>query len=327
MRSKRRKRMTTNHALLDYSIQKPEPIYDPAYQKELLVIRESPDTLNELMKANRSLLDYITAYGVNRQVGNAAANNQIITRMMQALDTANINTSEFTSFWECCDVSYSVYRKLGTAEKRQFLERITQEYLARRHALYQAHGYTFTTLQVKADSFAHKRTGDQGSAKAVGILERNGFVPFSSVPTRGSSTPLSYLLPDKGDEKAFRTILRDRAISFPWSRREKGKLPDYALLIRSTTVIVEHKHMKELGGGQDKQILEISHFLQQSDESTIYVSFLDGILFNQLFSAVATGKVALQQKEIKEALTQYPRSYFVNTAGFERLVRELADIK
>ena len=81
MRSKRRKRMTTNHALLDYSIQKPEPIYDPAYQKELLVIRESPDTLNELMKANRSLLDYITAYGVNRQVGNDAANNQIITRM------------------------------------------------------------------------------------------------------------------------------------------------------------------------------------------------------------------------------------------------------
>ena len=319
--------MTTNHALLDYSIQKPEPIYDPAYQKELLVIRESPETLNELMKANRSLLDYITAYGVNRQVGNAAANNQIITRMMQALDTANINTSEFTSFWECCDVSYSVYRKLGIAEKRQFLERITQEYLARRHALYQAHGYTFTTLQVKADSFAHKRTGDQGSAKTVGILERNGFIAFSSVPARGGSAPLSYLLPDKGDEKAFRAILRDRAISFPWSRREKGKLPDYALLIRSTTVIVEHKHMKELGGGQDKQILEISHFLQQNDDNTIYVSFLDGILFNQLFSAGATGKVALQQKEIKEALTQYPRSYFVNTAGFERLVRELADIK
>lgn len=148
--------MPSNHALLDYSIQNPEPIYDPAYQKELLVIRESPETLNELMRANRSLLDCITAYGVNRQLGNVAANQQILEKMMQALDTPNINTSEFTSFWECCDVSYSVYRKLGTAEKRQFLERITQEYLARRHALYQAHGYTFTTLQVKADSFAHK---------------------------------------------------------------------------------------------------------------------------------------------------------------------------
>ncbi len=317
--------MTPNHALLDLSIQKPEPIYDPAYQKELLVIRESPETLNELMRANRSLLDYITAYGVNRQVGNAAANSQIITRMMQALDTANINTSEFTSFWECCDVSYSVYRKLGVAEKRQFLERITQEYLARRHALYQAHGYTFTTLQVKADSFAHKRTGDQGSAKTVAILERNGFEPYVSIAARGAPAPLAYLLPDKGDEKAFRALLRDRAITFTWSRREKGKMPDYALLVRATTVIVEHKHMKELGGGQDKQILEISHFLQQSDENTFYVSFLDGILFNHLFSAGATGKVALQQREIREALAQYPRSYFVNTAGFERLAKELAE--
>ena len=41
--------MTPNHALLEYSIQKPEPIYDPAYQKELLVIRESPEVLNALL--------------------------------------------------------------------------------------------------------------------------------------------------------------------------------------------------------------------------------------------------------------------------------------
>lgn len=102
-------------------------------------------------------------------------------------------------------------------------------------------------------------------------------------------------------------------------------MPDYALLVGAATVIVEHKHMKELGGGQDKQILEISHFLQQSDENTFYVSFLDGILFNQLFSAAATGKVKRQQIEIRTALTQYARSYFVNTAGFERLAKQLSE--
>lgn len=316
--------MTSNHALLDYSIGKPEPIYDPAYQKEFLVISKSSKTLNDLMRANRSLLDCITAYGVNHQLGLLAANNQIITRMMQVLGAANINTSEFTSFWECCDVSYSVYLKLGDTEKRQFLERITQEYLARRHALYQAHGYTFTTLQVKADSFAHKRTGNQGSAKTVRILACLGFVPYVSPAARSTRAPRAYLLLDKGNTKSFRNILHARKINFSWSDKEKGKLPDYALLVGAMTVIIEHKHMKELGGGQDKQILEISRFLRQTDKNTIYVSFLDGILFNRLFSKTATGKIARQQKGIREALEQYPNSYFVNTAGFKRLVRELA---
>lgn len=317
--------MTSNLELLDYSIQKPEPIYDPAYQKDHLVIRESPDTLNDLMRANRSLLDYITAYGVNKHVGSSAANEEIITRMVTSLETADINTSEFTSFWECCDVSYSVYRKLSLSEKRIFLKRITQEYLARRHGLYQAHGYTFTTLQVKADSFAHKRTGTQGAAKAIEILKAKGFAQFRWPAKRdeNSSDALLYMLIDKIHKKAFRSLLRERSINFAWSRREKGKLPDYALLAKKLTVIIEHKHMKELGGGQDKQILEISRFLQQEDDNVIYVSFLDGILFNRLFALGATGKVLTQQKEIRQALRQYSRSYFVNTAGFERLVREL----
>jgi phosphoserine phosphatase len=48
-----------------------------------------------------------------------------------------------------------------------------------------------------------------------------------------------------------------------------------------------------------------------------------GIRADQLFPTGATAKLLRQQREIWEALKEYPRSYFVNTAGFERLVKEL----
>ncbi|HRV41291.1 MAG TPA: hypothetical protein P5152_13610 [Candidatus Paceibacterota bacterium] len=322
-----RNKMSPNSDLLAYSVQNPEPIYDPAYQKEYLVIRERPDLINDLMEANRSLLEYITAYGVNQQMGNNTANEQIITQMIRVLGSKNINTSEFTSFWECCDVSYSVYRKLSAGDKRLFLERITQEYLKRRHQIYQAHGYTFTTLQVKADSFAHKRTGEQGSTKVIKILESHRFTACeiaALLHDAANARALKYMLPNKKNKEVFHQFLQSRNITFAWSRQENGKLPDYVLLAGAMVAIVEHKHMKELGGGQDKQILEISHFLRQRDNDVIYVSFLDGILFNRLFSAGATGKVDRQQKEIWQALEMYSQSYFVNTAGFERFVREFA---
>lgn len=314
-----------NLDLLGACIDNPEPIYDPDYQKEYVIISRDPCAPNTLMRANRTLLELITTYGVNARMGNHGANEKVVAEMVGLLETPDINTSEFTSFWECCDVSYSVFRKLTPEEKTRFLHRITAEYIRRRHDLYSSHGYTATTLQVKADSFAHKRTGEQGMQKVVRILgELNIPLVQDDTEALAASSNKSWLiLPDKQHRAAFGALVDSRRLKLAWSRNHKGKLPDYAIKVGPHLFIAEHKHMKELGGGQDKQIVEISEFVSQSEDAldVHYVAFLDGILFNRIFARDARGKVARQRDEIRAALRRHPANYFVNSHGFDVLMR------
>lgn len=311
----------TNLEILDLCISNPEPLLDPYYMKNTVVIAESADCMNILMSANRALQDLITAYSVNLATGNTLANDPIIDRMIVFLSTQNINFSEFTSFWACCDVSYTVYCGLEDREKKNFLHAAVTAYIEKRHDLYQRHGYSFTTLQVQADSFAHKRSGQQGAQKARSILTSLGLDQLvGELPEEVDRH--HFLICDRSNRHIFKRILDSLGIRLEWSTAETGKYPDYAVFVGNHTIITEHKHMKELGGGQDKQILEITEFLKHYDEHVSYVSFLDGILFAKLFNPDTRGKLRTQQTTIKDALSDYPNSFFVNTTGFKKCHEE-----
>lgn len=92
--------------------------------------------------------------------------------------------------------------------------------------------------------------------------------------------------------------------------------------------IIEHKHMKEGGGGQNKQITEIINFIseRESDKLKIhYVTFLDGIYFNlfiKSYNNVKT-KIPKQIEHLEKSLQNNPNNYFVNTAGFIRLLKSI----
>lgn len=297
----------------------PEPIADPAYAKDFQIITADPKKNNSLMTANRELLDCITAYGKVMKLQEMAAADKIITEMMRLLETPGMNNSEFTSFWECRDVSFSLYQKgLSAKEKRKFLHDVSAVYLSDRHAMYQAHGYTATSLQVKADSFAHKRTGEQGGAKMRDIFHS---LKLSLVGNLGEDD--GFLFTDKKGKSAFQAWVKGAKVGFLWSQNHKGKMPDAGIQIGKLFFVVEHKHMKETGGGQDKQIVEISEFVAQQEmvPHVHYVAFLDGILFNQLFSPLATSKLAVQKNAIYAALRANPSNYFVNTWGFKQLMQ------
>jgi hypothetical protein len=89
--------------------------------------------------------------------------------------------------------------------------------------------------------------------------------------------------------------------------------------------IIEHKHMKEFGGGQNKQINEIIDFVGQREgnREVHCVSFLDGIPFNRLLIQPGDRKVMAQRRRIEENLEHCPSNFFVNTAGFLRLFHEM----
>jgi uncharacterized pyridoxamine 5'-phosphate oxidase family protein len=302
--------MIDNITLLNECIQNPEPFSDPLYCKNNTVITDDVSYLNDLMRSNKDIINLITAYETNLFHGEYSANESIVKSIIQKLKTKNINMSEFTSFWSCCDMSYSIYNKLTEEQKTEFLHEVIKKYIENRHKLYQLHGYSFTTLQVKADSFSHKSTSRQGQNKAEKIFSDYGMKDQKRTKNENNT----YIIIDN-NKNLFKNIIKERKIAFLSSAIHSGKMPDYALITGKVTTIIEHKHMKEGGGGQDKQLVELVRFIDQEDESVFYVSFLDGIFFNNFIK---------KNREIRSILQKYKRSYFVNTHGFKKLVKMLS---
>jgi len=313
-----------NETILKRSTENPEPFVEDFYVKEHLVITRNRGESNKLMQANAQILDFITAFKVACDEGNKDFCAKIIEKIIPLLETSEINNSEFTSFWEVNDTSYSMYRKLSPKAKKHFLNDIILRYIAHRHQIYKEHGYTATTLQVKADSFAHKRSGELGTKKVKSILE--GFsLERLKENQRWSDCGSFYIGADKKDKKIFDAILGEMKIRFEWGRHHKGKRPDFLIRYGDELLIVEHKHMKEAGGGQDKQIVEISEFVSQREPSpnVHYIAFLDGILFNMLLVNPSGGKPQEQNRQIRQALKKNKKNYFVNTYGFNLLMQHL----
>lgn len=104
--------------------------------------------------------------------------------------------------------------------------------------------------------------------------------------------------------------------------KKQNKKLDLIIKVRGKTFLCEAKHLNTSGGGQDKQIAELIEIisLKEQNENISYIAFLDGSYSNILLGDEDGGdKLTIQRKEIKKCLLRNPRSFWVNTTGFEAL--------
>lgn len=318
-----------NIKLLEFSFENPEPIIDEFYLKNgNLIIAENPKELTDLMKQNLNLLESISAYNFAKKNKNQVTAKKAIETIFKIIKSKNINYSEFVSFWPVVDISYSVFSKMNDDEKMKILKIIIEKYIELRHNLYSTYGYTPTTLQVGKDAKAHKESGSLGINKVSKILDSFGFNKANSETvedfTKGDK---KYIETDKKGKKLFKELLIHYKIKFSWSAEKEEKMPDLLIRYRDNIFIVEHKHMKEGGGGQNKQINEIISLIgfSESDKKIHFISFLDGTYFN-LFTDnkyLTKGKILKQINGIRDSLKINKQNYFVNTAGFKELFKTL----
>jgi hypothetical protein len=92
--------------------------------------------------------------------------------------------------------------------------------------------------------------------------------------------------------------------------------------------IIEAKHIKEEGGAQNKQLIEIIDFINYSEtsESIHYLSFIDGGYFSKSVSKTShhNNKLNKQKKDIVKRLETHPNNFFVNTMGLEELLKDIS---
>jgi SOS-response transcriptional repressor LexA len=325
--------MKNNSDLFEISLKNPEPLIDDFYVKKGgLIISNSPKSANKLMNDNRELLDNITAFKVAEDSKNKEMISKIILNIQNLMKTKGINYSEFASFWAMVDVSYSIYNSLTNSEQLTFLDLVIKKYIEMRHYVYLGYGYTSTTLQVSKDAKSHKRSGSLGLEKCASILNKFGYSKLIEFNISNfDNKDKIFILTDKTGKRLFKEILNKYKIDFEWSKGRDKKMPDVLFKNGNHFFIVEHKHMKEGGGGQDKQITEIINFVNKSENlastKVHYVTFLDGLYFN-LFTKESfhvDGKIKNQLSNIRQSLKDNPQNYFVNTIGFIELLNNVSN--
>ena len=97
-----------------------------------------------------------------------------------------------------------------------------------------------------------------------------------------------YFLPDKGDKNTFEYMLQTLKIKMESRTIEHDKFPDIVFKHNNQYYICELKTMKQGGGGQNKQIVEVAHFIRFSEKNpnVHYITFLDCNRFTCFYTSV-----------------------------------------
>lgn len=319
--------MLNNLDLFNYSLSNPEPTIDEFYVKKgRLIISEDLKKPSSITKINSHLIECISAFNFALGKQDDKLIKEIIYEIKKIIFNKNINFTEFVSFWPIVDISYSSFKKFNSKLQEEILQKITKKYIELRYNLYNLYGYSPVTLQVGKDAKAHKESGNLGIIKVGKLLISRGFINYDKESLENfDKYDKCFIESDKKGKKLFNLILKKHNIKFSWSKSKDNKMPDILIKSKKSFFIVEHKHMKESGGGQDKQINEVISFISRSESNgdIHYISFLDGVYFNLFSERKGKGKIKTQLFNIKKCLQDNKNNYFINTSGFIKLLDEL----
>ena len=317
----------TNIELFKFSGQHPEPIIDPYYNRDKVVIPPTVDQTNNLVEKNARLIELISVFSYFSEQGKAKDHpdvRNLIDDVITILkETDGINLSPFSQFFMVYNSSHNSFIGYAIEEQREFIYEMLKLYGKERHKMYLSHGYTNSILQVVCDNYSHKRNSKTTIVKICDILERVGFV--HNHDGRELLSRRFYFLPDKGDKDTFIAFKQRHGVVLESAQNEQDKLPDMVFFIGGEYFIVEMKSMKGSGGGQDKQLTEVINFIRyaETDEHIHYITYLDGEYSNLLHSGTTQPKIRRQYDDALACLRNHPGNYFLNTAGFEEFVREI----
>lgn len=311
------------------SLDNPEKVIDEYYVNDKIIISNQ-----ELIKEIHRLREIISVYCYLLKYEDEIFKqfrDKLLSDLFNLIESIeSIQYSEFIAFWKVFDISYSVYKNITDKdEKRRILKTLVENFCKKRHELYTKIGYSDVTVQALSDSGASRGKGIKGIVKLVKIIEEISKNNNINIPKISSILEFDkknwYFLVDENDKKFFDSFKSKFKINYDFGRTHHDKLPDIVVKVGKEIMIIEAKHIKEGGGAQSKQIIELIEFIKQEEKSQNihYVSFLDGIYFNMFINPPPESQIHKQRKDIENTLRKFKQNYFVNTAGFKRLFEDL----
>ncbi len=321
--------MLSNLSYFTYAQQHQEALLDPQYHLavERTVIQPATAGSSRLLQAYNAVINHISA--IDTQIcahGSDYTSPAVIdhiTAIIAELAVPGMNYCPLCQYFNIHNMNYSLFFKKSLNEQIAILQFILRFYIPDRHRLYLSYGYSPIVLQVMSDNYSHKRKAGYGANKIAIQLEALGIHNLVNLPNATLDSDTYYLLADKTGKRLFQQFAKAHGIPLADGSRKTEKYPDALIKIGDHYFIIEQKNMKEDGGGQDKQTLEITAFISQHPvfDKLHYVTYIDGVYFNTLCDN-ATFKKHDQYEDILHTLKTNPANYFVNQNAFEKLITD-----
>lgn len=313
--------MLDNLEYFEYSLAHKELLLDKYYfSDEIIIDNHSSPLFANCLELDETISNYANRkryYDCLHQDFPDAELDVIINKIIKLLEEEYMNLTAFAQSFSLFDSSFSSYSSLNKREKSYFIKEILDAFISKRFDLYSKVGYGY--LQVLYDSHAHKRMSSAGAKKVASQLNYNNFVQVHNTSIKNRQ----FFLPDQVKKENYLQFLKDNSIDCAWTKNKQDKMPDAVFKYDNKFYFVEHKHLKEGGGGQDKQLTEIVDLIQYGEPGITFISYMDGMYFNSLINPRPTTKMYTTKKDIVKYLTTNKENYFLNTSGFEKFLKDL----
>ncbi|KKS67678.1 MAG: hypothetical protein UV36_C0004G0003 [Parcubacteria group bacterium GW2011_GWC2_42_6] len=226
------------------------------------------------------------------------------------------NCSEFSCFINACDNVLGFVKNdlslLKEIAKRYFKNRIFNE------------GVPEEWIQAILDSNSARKKGTCGENKLLYFLERAGFKRINTWNDFNKCEKCVVRF-----SEIFNLDAARKNLDINIKTHKQNKRLDLIIKDKEKIYLLEAKHLNTSGGGQDKQISELIELLSLSEKNknVSYISFLDGNYSNVLLGeGRVMGKLKTQRRDINKFLKKKPNNYWVNTAGFKKLLENLKTV-
>jgi len=309
----------TNIELFTYSINHKENMLDRYYNSDINILDYSNREAQNILKNNNKLIDIIDEYAKLRKTLKEHEKEVIYDSIIKLLKKPNMNLNCFSQYFSVHDTSFTVYDKFSGTQKKYFISTVLDHFIENRHTLYNELNYSNMYLQVLYDSHAHKRMTKHGVNKVQQQLCNAHY----KISTKDELQNMTFITPDSIGKNKFIELIKSLNIDFVWMNSKQNKIPDMIFMNNNNIYILEHKHVKESGGGQGKQISEIIDFISHKEANVSYISYMDGIYFNSYDNPNFNNKLYEQKNQIIRYLTENSNNFFVNTSGFEKLLKTI----
>ena len=306
------KRIQDNLYYFEISKNNPEPQLDLNY----FVINREPK-IREYLKNIKEIKETLIAI---KKLKENKESEEIVERyyqkLFECLDDYS-NCSELGCFMNACDTTRDLVKKDFKSFKT-----VTNLYIQKRTI---DDRVPENWVQAIIDSNASRKKGKLGEYKLIRILEKSGYKLVNNWEDFNANAKCVVSFSDKiFDVQGIRDKLKINI-----KTKNQDKMLDLLIKNRAKIFILEAKHLNVGGGEQNKQINELIKILELKEamKDISYIAFMDGTYSNKLlFESIPkrSKKLLKQRKQIKKYLkNKKTDNFWVNTAGFEKLIADL----
>lgn len=306
------KKIKNNFHYFNISKENPEDPIDEAYC--FFEINKDIKKYTEHIKKLKELL--ITIKTITNNKKTKLNTDELFINLQDLLTLNNYsNSSEFGCFINACDSTLDNARK-----DTELLKQITYKYFEKRIV---NDIVPEEWIQAVLDSNSSRKKSKNGEKKIANILNENNFNLVKNISDFKKTKRCYAFCETKSD---FSTAKLRLNLKLKINTKKQNKNLDVIFKCGKNIFILEAKHLNTNGGGQDKQISELIEILslKEKDKNIHYISFLDGVYSNILLNNTKyKGKTSTQIKQMNKYLQNNKNNFWVNTIGFQKLIRDL----